>query len=117
MDNIYLMVFQKYGLPICMLFMMAGLFTILLKWVMRQSEKLNKQSIDREEKLLSIIGGHQKALEDHTLQAKDFHSEMKQAMHYNRKEHEQLMENYKEAQIYISNGFNNVLNRIMGINK
>lgn len=91
-DTFLKSVWTQYG--------MAGLMAILLffvlRWVMKREKEISDQAIARELSMTEIINGQRKALEDHTLHAKDYHNEHRTAHEFQRKEHGMMITDLKE---------------------
>lgn len=80
-------VFQDFGLEggfaVGAFMFMATISFFLIKWALRQQDKILDMADKNTERW-------QKALDDHTSQAKDFHKEVKDAHMYQRQEHEKI---------------------------
>jgi len=95
---------SQYGIGLIMALIMAVLFYIVLKWVMKFMDLLTQKAEVREKELHNIIREQTKVLECHTVNAKEFQQEMKTSMEFNREDHKSL-----------SNILNNIALTIAGI--
>lgn len=91
-DQFFRSVWTQYGIA----GLMAVLLFFVLRWVMKREEVISKQAVEREKSMIEIINSQRKALEDHTLHAKDYHSEHRVAHEFQRKEHTMMIEDLKE---------------------
>ena len=66
-------------------------FIFLLKWVLKNNEKNEERMHARELKSWEVSGAHQKAIQDHTAQAKSFHQQVQDAHKYQREEHKEMV--------------------------
>jgi hypothetical protein len=82
---------NKFGFGVVLSLIIVGLFAKVLQWVMNNQREQMKNAIERENKMTSIIEGFQTRIKEHTDHARNFSSEMAQAMQHNRAEHKEMI--------------------------
>jgi hypothetical protein len=91
MDS-WFMTFKEFGLA----GLLSGAGTLLLffvvKWTLETTKEILRQAAEERKVFNGMTSQWIQALDNHTLQAKAFHDEVKQAHEYQRQEHLKLME-------------------------
>lgn len=67
-------------------------FMFLLKWVLKQQEKILDGSKDERMQSQTVIQGYQKTLDQMNIQSGEFHKQVTEAHNYQRNEHEKMLE-------------------------
>jgi hypothetical protein len=83
---------QEMGLGVTLALATFVAFFFLLKWVLKTSAVMLDKMHEREMKSWEVMNGYQKALLDHTAQAKEFHNSVTEAHKYQREEHGQMIQ-------------------------
>lgn len=83
---------REMGLGVTLAIATFAAFFFLLKWVLKASEKMLERMHEQEMKSWQVMEGYQKALNEHTSQAKEFHNAVQEAHKYQREEHKQMIE-------------------------
>ena len=106
MEDMLLSAVRQFGFSAVMCLAMLFGFYRFMKWFMAETAK-------REVCYREIIDRQTAALNAHTEQAKDFHSEVKTAHEFQRTEHAALMERFKEVGEILT-GIEKAVGRING---
>lgn len=94
---------REMGLGVTLAIGVFAAFFFILKWVLKASEKmLDRMDVERT-RSWQVMEGFQRALHEHTAQAKDFHNTVVEAHKYQREEHNEMiktlgrMNGYKDS--------------------
>ena len=82
---------REMGLGVTLALAVFAAFFFLLKWVLKASEKMLDRMHEQEIRAWTVMDGYQKALQEHTAQAKDFHNSVNEAHKYQREEHKEMI--------------------------
>ena len=63
---------------------------LLIKWILKQQEKILEDAKEERTQWQDIVGKFSKEIENHTLGAKEFHNQVKEAHRYQREEHKEI---------------------------
>ena len=63
---------------------------LLIKWILRQQEKILEDAKEERAQWQDIVEKFSKEIENHTLSAKEFHDQVKEAHRYQREEHKEI---------------------------
>lgn len=64
----------------------------LIKWIAEEFKALLVREYEERQKWLCVIQGFQKAIDEHSEQARTFHRTVEEANRYQRDEHKQMIE-------------------------
>lgn len=85
----------EYGFGVAMAATIVLIFISVLRWIANSTSKREEQlfKLIDEQRITfqTILDGLQKALSEHTEQAKEFHKTMMTANEYQRREHEKII--------------------------
>ena len=83
---------REMGLGVTLAIATFAAFFFLLKWVLKASEKMLERMHEQELRAWATMEGYQKALQEHTAQAKEFHNTVQEAYRFQREEHKQMID-------------------------
>ncbi len=79
----------KYGVGALVIIVLCVISFLIIRHILKQSDKILDSAMVANEKW-------QKAIDEHTAQAREFHNVVNQAHEYQRKEHERMITNLDE---------------------
>lgn len=82
---------REMGLGVTLAIATFAAFFFLLKWVLKASEKMLERMHEQEMRAWTVMEGYQKALQEHTAQAKEFHNSVQEAHRFQREEHKEMI--------------------------
>ena len=84
--------FSEYGLLGLTVCAVITLLFLIVKWVLDHVKELLKQQAEERKCWQETVKKVSDALDNHTIQAREFHDSQKEANKYNREEHRQIIE-------------------------
>lgn len=82
-------VLGKYGIGGLMMIVLCFISYLIIKHILKQSDKILDSAMTAQKEW-------QRAIDEHTAQAKSFHDQVTEAHRYQKQEHEKMIENLGE---------------------
>jgi uncharacterized coiled-coil DUF342 family protein len=100
-------ILKEYGLGIFLAVGNIALLFLIVKWTLSTTKDILNQSAKERECWHNSIMKVNQAIDDHTAQAKEFHSTVNEAHRYQREEHKEMIGQLKEITISLGriNGY------------